>query len=215
MPNGICSINDNCSKGGPLKRGWCVKHYERWRQHGDPLLTRRIVGDDEARFWSKVDKNGPIPERRPDLGPCWVWTCKTDRAGYGQFPVGGSTAYAHRWICEFEAGLIPDGYEVDHLCKNTSCVNYVSHLEVVTSRENCLRSDGVTAVNARKTHCDRNHEFTEANTRWLDGGRRRSCLECERITKAAWNAGMSDEARAAKNAGSRARRLAAKLAASA
>lgn len=200
MANGTCSVIENGKPcGKPARtRGWCGKHYMRWLQHGDPLIVQHIVGDDEARFWSKVNKNGPIPERRPELGPCWVWTGSTDKAGYGQFAMGRSSVYAHRWICELKTGEIPDGHEVDHLCKNTGCVNYVSHLEVVTALKNCLRSDGVTAINARKTHCDRNHEFTEANTRWLDGGRRRSCLTCERINRAAWHAGRSEAAKEAK-----------------
>lgn len=188
--NATCSVIEAGSPcPNPARtRGWCAKHYGRWLNHGNPLTTAHIVRDHERRFWSKVNKDGPIPERRPDLGQCWVWTAKTDRAGYGQFPMGKSSVYAHRWICEFTNGPIPDGYEVDHLCFNTSCVNYVSHLEVVTSRTNCLRSDGVTAINARKTHCDKGHEFTEANTRWLSNPRRRSCKKCERLRGPAGNA---------------------------
>ena len=33
------------------------------------------------RFWSKVDKNGPIPSHRPELGPCWIWIARRDRYG--------------------------------------------------------------------------------------------------------------------------------------
>jgi hypothetical protein len=36
------------------------------------------------RFWAKVDKNGPIPAYRPDLGPCWLWTASKRADGYGQ-----------------------------------------------------------------------------------------------------------------------------------
>ena len=35
-----CSV-DGCVGHGPLKRGFCGKHYTRWRVHGDPLITTR------------------------------------------------------------------------------------------------------------------------------------------------------------------------------
>lgn len=52
----------------------------------------------EERFWSKVDRNGPVPEHRPDLGPCWLWTAYVDAHGYGVFsvPVGENGRHAER-----------------------------------------------------------------------------------------------------------------------
>jgi hypothetical protein len=128
-----CSI-ENCDKFVE-GHGFCRKHYERWRAHGDPHFTAFIRGNDEARFWSKVDKNGPVPERAPHLGPCWIWTGPTDHAGYGEITVGGTKIHASRYICGLKLGVIPDGHEPDHLCKNTGCVNYESHLEIVTQRQ--------------------------------------------------------------------------------
>lgn len=66
MPKGIpgrlpCSI-DGCGKA-LLARGWCSMHYDRWRRYGDVFATRRSLaqGREPARFWAKVNKNGPIP----------------------------------------------------------------------------------------------------------------------------------------------------------
>ncbi len=59
-------------------------------------------------------------------------------------------------------GQIPSGLTLDHLCRVRNCVN-PAHLEPVTHRENTLRGDGVTAINARKTSCHRGHPFAGEN----------------------------------------------------
>jgi hypothetical protein len=114
-------------------RGWCNPHYQRWYRYGDPLVQKRIHGDDEARFFSRV--NGT-----PD--GCWLWTAHVNpRTGYVQFRIGGRSGkmvLAHRWSYEHFVGPIPDGLQIDHLCRVRHCVN-PSHLEPVTARENRLR----------------------------------------------------------------------------
>ena len=47
-------------------------------------LNERVA----ARFWAKVNKDGPIPAHHPELGPCWIWTAATDPKGYGRFGIG-------------------------------------------------------------------------------------------------------------------------------
>lgn len=107
--------------------------------------------------------------------PCWIWKRQIlQTTGYAVF---GKRGLAHRWAYEHYRGKIPFGVEPDHLCRVRECAN-PWHLELVTHRENVLRSNGVTAINARKTHCDYGHEFTEENTiARKDGGR--ACRLCE------------------------------------
>jgi hypothetical protein len=80
------------------------------------------------RFWSHVEKTDT----------CLLWTgCKTSN-GYGRFKVDGKTVVAHKWLWEQENGPVPDGLQLDHLCKVKHCVN-LDHLEPVTPRENKMR----------------------------------------------------------------------------
>ena len=87
---------------------------------------------------AQVDKNGPLPESRPDLGPCWRWTGTRDRSGYGQMKYQGRRPGAHRVSYELFVGPVPEGLELDHLCRSPECVR-PDHLEPVTHAENMRR----------------------------------------------------------------------------
>jgi hypothetical protein len=132
----------------------------------------------EERFWAKVDRNGPVPEYAPHLGPCWMWAGAPNRdGGYGTHRTKTGRPVAHRYAYELLVGPIPDGLDLDHLCRVRMCVN-PEHLEPVTRLVNNRR--GRRNQNGFKTHCDRGHEFTPENTyRKPNGGR--SCRECARM----------------------------------
>lgn len=110
--------------------------------------------------------------------PCWLWQGRLSTQGYGRFSgQNPKTLMAHCWAYVHFVGPIPDGRELDHLCRNRSCVN-PAHLEPVSHRENMLRGKNAAATNASKTHCIRGHEFTTENT-WFDPKRKaRHCRKC-------------------------------------
>lgn len=116
---------------------------------------------------------------------CWNWTAARQDTGYGWFGVGGKNKRAHRVAWELAVGPIPEGLTIDHLCRNTSCVN-PDHLEPVTMGENVLRGFAAPWWQSQKTHCPQGHEYTEENTSRTEGHRR--CRECLRQRARRWRA---------------------------
>ena len=116
------------------------------------------------RFWPKVEKTDG----------CWLWKAYISTSGYGQFTISRRHYPAHRVSYELLVGRIPEGLEVDHLCRVRHCVN-PDHLEPVTRLENIRR--GICKRNL--THCLRGHEFTESNTYIQKNGCRR-CRTCKK-----------------------------------
>lgn len=152
-------------------RGWCSMHYKRWQAHGDPLISGRLVGSVEERFWHYVDKRGP--------DECWPWNGTIRANGYGQIWIGdGATAAAHIIGYRVAGKTAEDGLQLDHTCHDPAictpgpscphrrCCN-PDHLEPVTAHVNTLRSGSMSGANARKEFCSRaGHPYDEANTAW-------------------------------------------------
>lgn len=126
----LCSLGD----GLPVRaRGWCYRHYMRWYAHGDPLVTRRILGDDRARFEAKVDRSG---------GPaaCHPWLAAVGTGGYGYFFINGRMRSAHIVAWEFTNGPTPSGQELDHECHNSAVRNGTCRAGVCSHRTCCNES---------------------------------------------------------------------------
>lgn len=116
----------------------------------------------------------------PETG-CWNWTGGTNSNGYGwgQKGPGQPKRVMHRIMWEaHNNGPIPDGLQLDHLCRNRLCCN-PAHLEPVTNAQNTTRQDH---ANRRKSHCPQGHEYTKENTRVTPSGRR-ICRTCDRARK--------------------------------
>lgn len=107
---------------------------------------------------------------------CWTLTGSTSSTGYHSIGVNGTTHNAHRWLYEVVVGPVPEGLQLDHLCRNRACVN-PDHLEPVSQSENLLRGDGFSGVNARKSVCVNGHDLVGHNVMIRKDGWR-NCREC-------------------------------------
>lgn len=138
---------------------------------------------------TRIDCNVPRPHRRVDIrtrleakaiycGDCIVWSGYISKDGYGKIGLGGKkngvspTGLVHRVAYELYKGPIPEGMEVDHLCKNRPCIN-PAHLEAVLKIENIRRA---FANWVSSPHCKNGHIRTEQNTYTKRGWS--ECLQC-------------------------------------
>jgi hypothetical protein len=91
-----------------------------------PEINPRVAPASELqKFWSRVNKSGPVPELCPELGPCWIWTGPLSKKGYGLFSVArlGRNVRAHRYSFELHSGNLPqDKPYVCHKCDTPGCV---------------------------------------------------------------------------------------------
>jgi hypothetical protein len=109
---------------------------------------------------------------------CWKWPGQRTAAGYGQMRTGpGSRDYVHRISHKLLIGPIPEGTEIDHLCRNRACYN-PEHLEAVPHRINWLRGESHAAVVVRTNRCGKGHDMTDAYVTKTTGARR--CRPCVR-----------------------------------
>jgi len=90
----------------------------------------------EERFWAKVNKNGPVPKHRPELGQCWIWTGAIGGYGYGNVYRAGKYVNAHCVAFELCVGQTGDLF-VLHKCDTPSCCN-PNHLFLGTQRVNMM-----------------------------------------------------------------------------
>lgn len=117
------------------------------------MFTERIIN----LFWSRVDKNGPVPPHVPHLGNCWIWHGFILKR-YGRFRPGSSNTarqvYAHRFSYEISIGKIPDELLVCHHCDTPLCVR-PDHLFVgdyKANAEDCSKKERWPTGNDHYSH---------------------------------------------------------------
>jgi hypothetical protein len=111
-----------------------------------------LTEDQIAKFWSLVDKNGPLWNGTP----CWLWTGGKQSAGYGTY----RQRLVHRRAYTLLRGAIHRALKLDHLCRRPICCN-PDHLEPVTHAENLRRGNGAHIIKTGR--CHRGHEVTGKN----------------------------------------------------
>lgn len=126
----------------------------------------------------KIDRFMRFVLPEPNSG-CWLWAGYVKPDGYPQF----GQEYAHRFAYTEIVGPIPEGLELDHLCRVRSCVN-PNHLEAVTHLVNISRvpANPLADANRAKTHCPYGHPYDGQNL-WIESGRARRCRTCRNAEK--------------------------------
>jgi len=141
-PSGLCQCG--CGRPAPLapktmtSRGWTKGE-----------AVRYILGHS-----GRTRPSGIIRFTVDSGTGCWLWAGSLQPNGYGHLTIQNRQVLAHCYTYERLRGPIPDGYELDHLCRNPRCIN-PDHLEPVTHAENCRRGvraklDGSQVIEIRQ-----------------------------------------------------------------
>lgn len=177
----IITCSCGCGRTGPAgARGWLKSCHGRWIRHGRPVegpplplhMQPRVNREgmnwrDHLSAWGYARTVLDRLMSNIDMaGDCWIWKRSLTDDGYGQISVMRGMIGCHRVSYHLFVGEVPDGLELDHLCRVRACCN-PWHLEPVTGDENYRR--GIAAVVAgshqrSKTHCLKGHPYDEANT---------------------------------------------------
>lgn len=141
--------------------------------------------EQESSLWKRIYGNYVVSG-----SGCWDWIGNNKKGKYGytylSLNIKGTKPLvlgAYRAMYALIHGIPNEGLQLDHLCRNTNCIN-PKHLEPVTARENQYRSPiSISSVNLAKTHCKRGHAFTEQNV-YTPPKRpsHRYCRACRRLS---------------------------------
>lgn len=189
----VACLNPRCDATSRWpKRGLCQKCYS------ELLAVERTTGGNADHLFGSIKGISPFwrtsisPRSDPKMrlitkiaagqGGCWIFTGSLDQKGYGKFTFDGHNIQAHRASYLIFVGNIPNGLQLDHLCRNPRCIR-PDHLEPVTPKENIRRSARVA-----RTHCPQGHPYSGDNLRLRQPKKPsespwRGCKACERISR--------------------------------
>jgi len=120
---------------------------------------------------------------------CWEWQGAKTPAGYGVYRAWGKNYYTHRLAAkEYLDFDINSELHVMHKCDNRSCCN-PEHFIIGTNADNVrdkVDKGRQGRYNSLKTHCKREHEFTEENT-YINSRGERQCRKCMALRMRTYN----------------------------
>ena len=122
---------------------------------------------------------------------CRIWTGGTYSNGYGQMNVNGKSRLVHRLAYEIANGVIPEGLEIDHLCRVRACID-AEHMEAVTPLKNMERAFSPSMVASHANLCFRGHVLSPENTIKVTE-RKRTCRICTNDRKRRYYAQNREE----------------------
>ena len=139
----------------------------------DMLIIKKLSKENSKKIFDKISID--------KITKCWNWIGKLNNTGYGYSIFNGNQELTHRLMYALYITPIPKGLPwkipvINHICNNRSCCN-PKHLELTSLKNNILKGNGPTAINARKIYCLNNHLLPIKSNR-RDGGRR--CLICQK-----------------------------------
>lgn len=153
-----CSIDGCAAK--VRARGWCTKHWKRWRYHGDPLFLTRKENGSAIRFLNSI----AIPYTGDD---CLFWPHTRDRYGYPRMVINKKNTSVSRYLCEHKFGQAPtELHQAAHNCGNgyLGCCN-PKHLRWATRTEN--ESDKIIHGTKLRGSLIGNSKLTESDVKMI------------------------------------------------
>lgn len=136
-----------------------------------PTRTDRLYCSSRCAQRNRARRKGVAPILPPQVRlvnglrenkrGCWEWQGSVLASGYGSMSVENVRVVVHRYLWELLSGPIPEGIQIDHLCRNRICCN-PAHLDPVTQQEN-LRRSRITA----EAHFALRHGKAHPGDQWV------------------------------------------------